>query len=65
MNLKEMAVEFQDKIKFKIVFAFVVLDSNAWLNHPRRSKFHHLYLIFYKHRTSIITQEQKMSPRFS
>ena len=41
-----MAVEFQDKIKFKIVFAFVVLNSIAWFSHPRGSKSYYVYLFF-------------------
>ena len=58
LNIREMAVKYQDKIKFKIVFAFVVLDFIAWLNHPRGSKVYLLNPFFWS-RTAITTQEQK------
>ena len=41
-----MAVRYQNKFKFKIVFAFVVLDSIAWFDHPRGSKFYILNFFF-------------------
>ena len=41
-----MAVRYENKFKFKIVFAFVVLYSIAWFDHPRGSKFDLLNLFF-------------------
>ena len=35
-----------DEIKFKTFFAFVVLDTIAWLNRLGSSKFHFIYLFF-------------------
>ena len=41
-----MAVRYQNEFKFKIVFAFVVLDAIAWFNHPKGLKIYPLNLFF-------------------
>ena len=53
-----MAVRYQDKIKFKIVFAFTVLDFIAWLNHPKGSNFYSVYLFLTLNRPLITWQEE-------
>ena len=59
LNIREMAVKYQDKIKFKIVFAFMVLDFIAWLNHPKGSNFYSIYLFLTLNRPLITWQEEK------
>ena len=53
-----MALSYEYKLKFKIVFAFVVLHSIAWLNHPRGSNFY-LRNLFFEEELPLRTQEQK------
>ena len=44
--MKELAVRYQNELKFKIVFAFEVMDFIAWFGHPRGLKFHLLNQFF-------------------
>ena len=44
--LRSSVLVCSDEIKFKIFFAFVVLDTIAWLNRLGSSKFYFIYLFF-------------------
>ena len=51
--LRSSVLVCSDEIKLKIFFAFVVLDTIAWLNRLGPSKFNFIYLFFCSRKSTI------------